>query len=192
MMHMHTIRILFPHERFRYAQHLLRLDAGARRLRFARAIKDQGIGDYVASLDRIRHAILVHEDDTLAVVGAVLLTFRDRGLAELAFSVEPAWRRQGLATDLARRALLWARNRDIQRVGVYCLSENIGMRRLAQRLGLRVQIDGPDCEGTLALPPRTPFSLVQEMAAERAGLFACTARLGRNFRPLAPRWRRAA
>jgi RimJ/RimL family protein N-acetyltransferase len=189
---MRPIRILFAHERFRYAQHLCSLDAEARRLRFGRAISDQGIRDSVAGLARIPHAIFVHEDDALAIAGAVLVTSRDRALAELAFSVDRAWRRQGLATDLARRALLWARNRDIAQIVIYCLAENVSMRRLAQSIGVRLQIEGADCEGTLVLARRTPFSLMQEMLVERIGLVDYLANRNRLYRPLPPSRPRAA
>ena len=189
---MHPIRILFAHERLRYAEHLCSLDADARRLRFGRAISDQGIRDSVAALAGTRHAILVHEDHTLAIVAAVLVTSRDRALAELAFSVDRVWRGQGLATELARRAIVWARNRDIAQIGLYCLAENVPMRRLAQRIGVHLQIDGPDCEGTLALPRRTSFSLMQEMMAERAALVDSLAKRRRLVRRSPPNQRRAA
>lgn len=189
---MRPIRTLFAHERFRYAQHLCSLDAEARRLRFGYAISDEGIRESVAGLARIPHAILVHEDDTLAIAGAVLVTSDDRALAELAFSVDGAWRRQGLATNLARRAVLWARNRDITQIGIYCLTENVSMRRLARRIGVHFQIEGPDCEGTLVLPRRTPFSLMEEMVGERRGLVDHLAKRNRLYSLLPPNWRRAA
>ena len=189
---MRPIRTLFAHERFRYAEHLCSLDAEARRLRFGRAISDQGIHDSVASLARIPHAILVHEDDKLTIAGAALVTSSDRALAELAFSVDGAWRRQGLATSLARRALLWARNRDIGQIGIFCLAENVSMRRLAQRIGVHLQIEGPDCEGTLVLPRRTPFSLMEEMVVERTGLVDHFGKRNRLYRLLPPNRRRAA
>lgn len=189
---MHPIRILFAHERFRYAEHLCSLDADARRLRFGRAIRDQGIRDSVAALAGTRHVILVHEDHTLAIAGAVLVTSRDRALAELAFSVDRAWRGQGLATELARRAIVWARNRDIAEIGIYCLAENVPMRRLAQRIGVRLQIEGPECEGTLQLPRRTSFSLMQEMIAARAARVDSLAKRNRLIRRQLPKWQRAA
>ncbi|MFZ1416590.1 MAG: GNAT family N-acetyltransferase [Defluviicoccus sp.] len=186
------IRILFAHERHRYAEHLCSLDAEARRLRFARAINAQGICDSVTGLGGTRHAILVHEDDTLAIAGAVLVTCRDRALAEMAFSVDRAWRGQGLATELAHRAMVWARNRDIAQVGIYCLAENVSMRRLAQHIGVRLQIEGPDCEGTLELPRRTPFSLMEEMIGEGTGLLDHFAKRNRLLNSLPPSCRRAA
>ncbi len=189
---MRPIRTLFAHERARYAQHLCSLDAEARRLRFGRVISDQGINDSVAGLTRIPHAILVHEDDTLAIAGAVLVTSSDRSLAEVAFSVDGAWRRQGLATNLARRALLWARNRDIAQIGIYCLAENVSMRRLAQRIGVQLQIEGPDCEGTIVLPRRTPFSLMEEMVGERTGLVDHFGKRNRLYLRLPSNRRRAA
>lgn len=186
------IRILLAHERHRYAEHLCSLDADARRLRFARAINAQGIRDYVAGLDQTRHAILVHEDDRLAIAGAVLVTCRDRALAEMAFSVDRAWRGQGLATELAHRAMLWARNRDIKQVGIYCLVENVPMRRLARRIGMSVTIEGADCEGTLVLPRRTPLSVMQEMIGEGTALLDHFAKRNRLLNPLPPSRRRAA
>lgn len=188
---MHPIRILSADEHFRYAEHLRGLDAEGRRLRFARMIGDRGIHEYVAGLGRLRQAIFVHEDDALAIVGAALVTVGDRGLAEMAFSVDRAWRGRGLATELARRAIVWARNRDIAEIGIYCLAENVPMRRLAQRLGVHLQIEGPDCEGTLQLPRRTPFSLMQEMIAERTALADYLAKRNR-LRRLPPNRRRAA
>lgn len=186
------IRTLLAHERYRYSEHLCSLDAYGRRLRFGRAINAQGIRDSVAGLAQTRHAILVHEDDTLAIAGSVLVTCRDRVLAEMAFSVDRAWRGQGLATELAHRALLWARNRDIAQVGIYCLVENVPMRRLARRIGMSVTIDGADCEGTLVLPRRTPLSLMQEMIGEGTGLLDHFAKRNRLLNSLPPSRRRAA
>ncbi len=61
-----------------------------------------------ASLAWIARAAL--DRDTGAVVGHVGFHGPpdERGMVEVAYSVDPAWRRQGYATDMLRAALVWA------------------------------------------------------------------------------------
>ena len=90
--------------------------------------------------------------------------------AECAFSVEPGYRRQGLGTLLMRRALLWARNRGLFRVHVFCLRENIGMRRLAARAGILTIAEGSEFEGDVHLAMPSAVTAWCEALAEAQGL----------------------
>jgi RimJ/RimL family protein N-acetyltransferase len=168
---MYTIRTLSPEDWHRYRDHLLRLDGDGRRARFGRRLDDAAIAAHVGRLDRAATRILVHEDAGARVVGAVEISSMAGAAAELAFSVDAPQRDAGLGSELARRAFLAARNRGFRRVHVFTTGDNRPMRSLARRAGMRLRLDGGECEGSLDLPPATIFSLLLELTGERAALY---------------------
>jgi RimJ/RimL family protein N-acetyltransferase len=170
------IRTLFPNEIFRYREHLLRLSAEDRRLRFGNVVADGVIDAYVDGIDPARDRILVHMDGSLAVIGAVHISTSHRHATELAFSVEKPARGAGLGTQLAERAILWNRNRGIRRVTICCLPENRAMRRLSARIGMPMTTEDGLCEGTLDLAGATPLSVLRETAQETAAFVDASAR----------------
>ena len=170
------IRTMFPNEMFRYREHLFRLSAEDRRLRFGNVVGDGVIDAYVDGIKPVRDRILVHMDGSLAVIGAVHISASRRHATELAFSVHKAARGAGLGTQLAERAILWSRNRGIRRVSICCLPENRAMRRLTARIGMAMTTEDGMCEGTLALAGATPLSVLRETAQETAALADAAAR----------------
>ncbi len=187
---MHTIRSLLPWEWPKLRDHLLRLDAADRRMRFGHALGDRGIETFVRHINWLQDRVCVAVDDGGAVIGAVHLSRLDDGAAELAFSVEAAHRGRGVGQALADRAILAARNGGYRRVHIFCLAENIAMRRLAARCGMRLACEATDCEGCQRLEPATPMSWLSEVIGEVAGLAAATAAFGRHgwrlLRPAPP------
>lgn len=188
---MHPIRSLPAGRWHRYRDHLLRLDANDRRLRFGLTRDDHAIARFAAGLDAGRNRVLVFCDETLAVRGAVLISLLDAGGAELAFSIERGWRRQGLGRDLAGRALLWLQNRGIATARVFCAAENLAMRRLARCAGLTLTLQDSECEGAIALPPPSRWSLLREAFAEQYGLYDTYRKANHSVPMLAPRLRPA-
>ena len=185
---MKTLRILTPAELGLYRDHLLRLSAEDRRLRFGTPLDDAAIAAFVARISPWDARIIARFDHRLAVVAAVQITVVGGPLAELAFSVDEAERAQGLATALMRRALLWARNRNVLRACMYCLAENQAVRRIARRVGMSVSTHAGDSEGEIALPRPTPLSLAREFGAEQAGLLDYLLKTGlASTTPDAPR-----
>jgi acetyltransferase len=58
--------------------------------------------------------------------------------AEFAILISDAFQRSGLGSELLRRLLTIAREEDVDRVMAYMLPENVGMKRVVQRLGFKV------------------------------------------------------
>jgi RimJ/RimL family protein N-acetyltransferase len=187
---MNTTRLLTPAEHGLYRDHLLRLSPDDRRLRFCAPLDDDAIIEFVAGLSPWETRIIACFDDRLAVIAAVQITVIKKRLAEFAFSVDEAERGRGLATTLMRRALLWVRNRNIPRAHMHCLAENHAVRRMGLRLGMSVSSDTGDGEAAIALPPPTPLSIAQELAAEQVGLWDYLLKAGLRLampQPSAPR-----
>ncbi len=164
-------RMLMPAEMELYRDHLLRLDAADRRLRFGATLGDAAIEAFLARISPWKTRIIACFNHRLEVTAAVQVSRADGPLAEIAFSVDAAERGQGLATALMDRALLWARNRGIRRVHAHCRAENQPMRRLARRAGLAIDMSPGEAEGILDLPAATPLTIARELWLEQAGLW---------------------
>ena len=179
------IRTLTAAELPKYRDHLLRLDAEDRRLRFGFRMSDQAVRDHVLGIDTEADRILVQVDDDLNVIAAVHIAAGDPGTVEYAFSVDRRWRGRGLGRQLFEHAILWARNRGLRDAFIYYLVDNRAMRRLAREAGMTSHNEAGEIEGRLRLEPPTPLSYLRELATERWGTYDYSlkaARLGR--RPL--------
>lgn len=155
---MPIIRTLAPAELVKYRDHLLRLSTEDRRLRFAHRVSDAAIDSFVGSLRPTQNHIFVVENDEGRVIAAVQAALREHAGVELAFSVDVEHRGRGLAGALVARAVLWARNRRLEFVYLSCLAENHPVRRLARRLGMRIELDSGNAEARMTLPPLPPQS----------------------------------
>jgi GNAT superfamily N-acetyltransferase len=178
---MAAIRSLTSMELRKYQDHLLRLDAEDRRLRFGHRVSDQKIEAFVAGLHGSRHRVLAHFDDALNVIGAALVSHGDEASVELAFSVERSYRGRGLGRDLLERAVLHARNRAVRRADVHMLAENRAMSHLARSVGTHLEAAAGEYEGFFEVPPLTPLSLVREVLAEQAGFNDFAKKAGRRL-----------
>jgi RimJ/RimL family protein N-acetyltransferase len=184
---MRCIRTLTAAELPKYRDHLLRLDAEDRRLRFGFIIDDEGICEHVRQLDPQTNRIIVQIDDDLRVVGAAHIAPADGGAVEFAVSVDRAWRGRGVGTQLFDQAVLRARNRGMRRAYVYSLVDNQVMRHLARKAGMEIHSEAGESEACLALPPPTTLSLLREVASERWGMYDYSVKASRrNWRPLRP------
>lgn len=181
---MRAIRKLSSGETWRYRDHLLRLPADDRRMRFGHPVDDAVIARFVADLPSDRTRIFVIEDAAGRVIAAVLIAVYGDG-AELAFSVDPAHRRQGHARALFRRALLWVRNRGIGTIELACLAENRAIRKLARDMQMTAVVAGGDAEASLAVPPPSPFSVWREVAWDAAAARRRARTAWRRLLPLA-------
>ena len=168
---MDTTRILTPSELALYRDHLLRLGAADRRLRFGTTVSDEAIEAFVARISPWDSRIIARFNHRLEVIAAVQVAVVSGPLAELAFTVDEAERGRGLGTTLMNRALLWARNRGVRRVCVYCRAENHAMRRIAGRAGMAVNTSAGESEGFVDVPRSTPLSIAREFCSEQLGLW---------------------
>ena len=157
-------------QRDRLAEHLLALDAEARRLRFGVSLTDEAIRAYVDAIDFERNVVFVAFDAELRIAGAAHL-FRGEDGAELGISVLAEQRGRGIGQALLARAQLHARNCGIDVLFMHCLAENETMRHLARKQGMAVAVERGEASARVELAPGNVSTAAHEFIAEHVGLF---------------------
>jgi GNAT superfamily N-acetyltransferase len=152
-----VIRKLLPWETDVLAAHLLRLDPESRHCRFAAGVSDETITAY--ALQALGSDAVVHG-------------FLDDGTAEVAVTVEEAWRQTGVGSALFGRLLLTARNRGISDLVMTCLPSNRGMQRLAARFDGKITYASGDSFAEVKARPPTPISLWREVWTDSSSVAA--------------------
>lgn len=166
-----VIRKLLPWETDVLAAHLLRLDPESRHCRFAAGVSDETIAAYALQAlgsDAVVHGFL---DDGI-LRGAAELRFLGSGSAEVAVTVEEAWRLTGVGSALFGRLLLTARNRGISDLVMTCLPSNRGMQRLAARFDGKITYASGDSFAEVKARPATPISLWREVWTDSSSVAA--------------------
>lgn len=164
---------LRPVDLNRVREHLLRLDAADRRMRFGGTVSDRSIGVYCERIDWSRTTLLgAHVNGMLRGVAELQFT---EGVhpptAELAFSVERPFQDQGFGTALLRKALTVARNRAIREVYMTCLLENRKMQQVARKLEASLVVHVGEVEGCIQPTSATLLSLAEEAAMDGQALW---------------------
>ncbi|MGL4285102.1 MAG: GNAT family N-acetyltransferase [Phreatobacter sp.] len=157
-----VIRKLMPWETALLREHFLRLDPEARHCRFAAGVSDDTISGYAETAlgaDALVHGFLV--DGILR--GAAELRLLEDNAAEVAVTVEEAWRLTGVGTALFGRLLLTARNRGVQSLVMTCLPANRAMQRLAARFDGKISYASGDVFADVKAEPASPLSLWREV-----------------------------
>lgn len=162
-----VVRRLGRGERGLLLEHLLRLDAGDRRLRFGGHASDERVRAYCAGLDRSRSVVLGHlVAGELRAAGELTLIDGARPrAAEIAVSVEAPFRGRGLGTELCRRLVVRARNRFVGKVHMLCLLDNRHVQRIARGLGGALAFHPGEVEAEVGLPWPAPPSVAEEWPA---------------------------
>lgn len=161
------IRRLYAHERQLYAEHLKRLCAEDRRLRFARSgVSDEVVDAYAATISGDDLILAAFQGEDLVGAAHVALT---NSVAEVGVSVDESHRSEQIGSQLLRQAVSFARNRRAERLYTLCLSDNRSMVALARRTGMEVHFAGGEAEAFLDLPPPDSTTVTQEIST---GLFA--------------------
>ena len=159
------------------ADHLIRLSADDRRLRFGGMfLRDDAVRRYVDSIDWTHswHVGFFDADALRAVVqlsvprhgGYAGSPWLRPGAAEFAVSVEKPWQRRGVATTLLAQAVVVARNRNVRDLYMLCLPENEPMRRLACKVGIRLVFRDGEITGHVDLPAPDQLTVFAEFAVE--------------------------
>jgi ribosomal protein S18 acetylase RimI-like enzyme len=159
-----VIRRLWSGERDQIRDHLLRLDAEDRVLRFGGYASAAHIAAYCERLDWSR-VLVVGYGTGGEVRGLGQLELIGAGwprAAELAVSVERPFQSRGIGTALLRRLVVAARNRLIERVHMVCLMDNGRAVRLARRLDGVLHFHDGAAEATIEPPWPTPWTLLEE------------------------------
>jgi RimJ/RimL family protein N-acetyltransferase len=150
-----------------YADHLKRLSADDRRLRFAKSgTSDNWIDSYISGISP--HDLILGEFIDTTLVGAIHVAVIGT-VAEIGVSVDAAHRASGVGSDLFERGVAWCRNRRMVKLYTLCLSDNRATIALARRNGMSLTSQGAETEAFLDLEPPTPLTVSQEISA---GLYA--------------------
>jgi RimJ/RimL family protein N-acetyltransferase len=167
------IRSLTARHRPRILNHLLALTPGDRYLRFGHVAADAQIGRYVDLLDFDRDEVFGIFNRRLELVAMAHLASlgpkdeKPRS-AEFGVSVAAGSRGRGFGARLFDRAALHARNRGIDCLLIHALSENTAMLRIARNAGAVIELDGPESQAWLKLPPDDLVSHVEAIVEDRA------------------------
>jgi RimJ/RimL family protein N-acetyltransferase len=164
------VRKIWINELAEYRDHLLRLDAGSRRMRFGGGVSDDFIRNYVTvsnNTDAILYGFFV--DGVLRGV-AELRSVRDKKDvdAEAAFSIEQPWQSHGIGSALLSQLLLAARNRGIRTLHMICLADNQRMQQLAKKFDAQLTFEFGSVIGEVETPYPTPVSVLREVVADSA------------------------
>lgn len=165
------------------ADHLIRLSADDRRHRFAGLfMPDDVLRRYGGAIDWT-HSWQVGCFDGGALRAVVQLSiprgaaragvpWMQSGAAEFGVSVEKAWRRRGIATNLIGQAIALARNRQVRDLYMLCQPENEPMRRLARKIGIALAYADGEVVGRIALPAPDRLTALAEREIEAAAAVA--------------------
>jgi GNAT superfamily N-acetyltransferase len=146
------VRRLFQHDARAIEAHLLGLDADDRRLRFFRAATDTQIRAYVQGIDWDHSLILgaIRADNVVGMAEALLDRSAPPRHAEIAVSVDPAVRGQGLGRFLVAGVIDRAALLGVSRTNLSFLRENRPMQRIIRVLGGHVDME--DLVGMIPMP----------------------------------------
>ena len=170
-----VMRRLTVADRTGLRDHLLRLDEQSRRSRFGMEASDDFLAAYAQRCFGIDDVIY-----GFVVEGVVRAAGELRGIgynlplglganAEAAFSVDGAWRRQGLGAQLMGRIVRAARNRRARTLYMACLANNEPMLRLARKFSADLRFEPQTADGKIAPLAPTTATILDEAADDLAG-----------------------
>lgn len=170
-----VFRKLAPQEITSLKQHLLRLDAEDRRLRFGHCVTTEVLLAYCDAV-QWQGAWRVGAFEGPVLRGVAEL--RDLGGAgaearsgELSVSVERAWQNRGVGTRLMEEALLMARNRGFGTLHLLCLPGNPKMQHLARKFSDRIRMADGEVEVQIRSPQPDPLSCFAELLGDAVALW---------------------
>jgi RimJ/RimL family protein N-acetyltransferase len=166
-----TVRRLWPTETDKFRDHLLRLDKESRRMRFAHSVSDGFIEQYARRISQYGSLVYGYLVDGNVRGAAEMRRLGDTwgDEAEAAFSVEPAYQGRGVGSELMGRVVRAARNRNIRRLYMSCLSGNARMQAIARRHAALLRYESGDVVGEILPAQPSYVSLVTEAAQDRLG-----------------------
>ncbi len=170
---MPTYRTLFRNEADELAAHYLRLAPDDRTLRFFGKVSDEFIRLHCQQIDWLRTTIVgcVIDGEVRGAAELHAHPFPARQ-GEIAVSVEQAFQRQGIGTELIRRVLGRARNRQLQTLYLSCLPENGPMQRMAKKFSGDLRLGEDDIRADITVSMPNLMSLQEEAFANGLGLLA--------------------
>lgn len=150
-----SIRELAVAEADLHCRHLLRLDPFGRRERFNGVADDRFVAAYSARCFSGRIRVFAFVDAQGAVRGAAELHPPQGGEpADVAFSVEPEFRRMGIGTRLFEAVMAAARYSRFPELRITSTAENRAMRGLARKFGAAFVFEAGEVTGILDVAPQ--------------------------------------
>jgi len=169
------IRSLAPRHRERIVEHLLALEPHDRYLRFGYAATDEQLGRYVESLDFDRDEVFGIFNRHLQLIAMAHLAYAPQpqlpgqpAMVEFGVSVAKSARGRGYGKHLFKHSSLHARNRGIDTLFIYALTENAAMLHIARDAGARIERDGSETQAWVKLPPGSIGSQLDELLGRQA------------------------
>jgi GNAT superfamily N-acetyltransferase len=137
--------------------HLLRLSADDRSMRFsAGVVKDDTVRAYAARI-RLAHDVVIclldREGTVVGLAHGCVYEVQRSLLVEAAFSVDTAWRGQGAGTRLMQEVQVQARAVGAERVLGLCAVRNLPMRRVFEGAGMQLSREDDEVHAHCELPP---------------------------------------
>ena len=165
------IRKLWMRERHKLRDHLLRLDADSRRLRFAHGVSDSFIKDYVSNINDMNSVVYGFFDGVEMRAAAEL---RKIGTtwgqeAEGAFSVESGYQSVGIGSELMGRVIRSARNRAVHHLQMACLAENSKMQHIARKHQASLRFTHGEIHGCIEPEPGNVVTMLDEAVDDQRG-----------------------
>lgn len=149
-----TIRELAKSDQALHRDHLLRLDAEGRRDRFNGVADDDFIAAYSQRCFAGRTRVFAYVDAGGAVRGSAELHPPTAGEpADIAFSVEDDFRRQGIASRLFEVVISAARYSRFRQLRITSTAMNLAMRALARKFGASFTFEAGEATGILPVRP---------------------------------------
>jgi GNAT superfamily N-acetyltransferase len=164
-----VVRLSLPHDRRALEAHFAALSADDLANRFCHSIKPEAVSKYLDqwSAARISSYGIFNPDGALVAVSQLAQSEED---LEVGLSVLPAYRRKGLAMALLFRSASHARARGLKGLIIHCLTQNLPMLSLAQRIGMTVEISNGEGDGRLTLRAATALDFWREIADDQESL----------------------
>ena len=164
--HRGIIKRLTPIEMPLFGPHLLRLSGECRRAYFGNEVADAFLKDYAQRVDASNTDVIRYLENGVMRGAAELRSLAVIWLAhaEMAFTVEPAWRRMGIGTALMQAAHSLARRRGLSEAFLIFHPHNVPMRRLAEKVDANLRFEDGDCVATIPVRKRPRIATGRELS----------------------------
>ncbi len=151
-------------------EHLQRLDAEDRRLRFGIVATDEYIEKYVKdSWDKDGSVWFGCVWKWKIVAACHVVIYNNE--AELGCSVDPNHRGRRLAQTMFDRAITHLRAKNIRNVFMHCLTENQAMRHIAKKNDMIVESYCGETDAKVEVAPANPLTIYEDAYMDRMAMY---------------------
>lgn len=167
-----STRFLSTDEYHKFGWWLKGLNSEDRRLYFGLTVLDDYIDKLIQRItqDTESHYFLVSYNCT-GWLGVLHIARVGNDSIEFAISVYEEYRNFGIATDLLKEGITWARNRGYKQLYLHCVRRNHAIAHLADKVGLETINYDAESDVRASLLPPSWYSLQQETATVQRRMF---------------------